>query len=398
MKSSLSTRSLSTFLILAAGTVLGLAGTDLVLPAVPTLPREIGGGIASAQMVIAAFVAGTACGLVLFGALGPRFGRQVTIVAALIAYSILSLAAAFSAHIGTLIGLRFLQGTAASAPAVFAPAILRALFDESGATRALGALGSVESLVPALAPAAGAWLIWLWGWQSPFFATSILTALLAVFTAFSATVLPGSAARFASGSYRALLGNRTFARYAFSQACVLGGLLLFVFGAPSVIVNSMHGTIRDFVWMQAVGIACFILATTVTGHLVGRIGAERMIWLGTLLSACSALVIAAYAIFGNNRPGALIFLMIPLNIGLGLRGPPGFLRAILSARGDDERAASLTILAVMAVAGGGTALLAPVLGRGLVPLASGCAIVQIIAVGLLIALPRLPHSRKQLVG
>ena len=31
------------FGILSAGTVLGLAGIDLVLPAVPTLPRHLGG-------------------------------------------------------------------------------------------------------------------------------------------------------------------------------------------------------------------------------------------------------------------------------------------------------------------------------------------------------------------
>lgn len=42
------------FLLVASGTVLGLAGTDLVLPAVPGLPREIGGGLAGAQLVIAA--------------------------------------------------------------------------------------------------------------------------------------------------------------------------------------------------------------------------------------------------------------------------------------------------------------------------------------------------------
>lgn len=52
------TRPLLVFSLLACGTALGLAGTDLVLPAVPVLPRELGGTIASAQLVIAAFTAG----------------------------------------------------------------------------------------------------------------------------------------------------------------------------------------------------------------------------------------------------------------------------------------------------------------------------------------------------
>ena len=50
------------FVLIAAGTTLGLAGTDLILPAVPSLPKALGGEIAIAQFVIAAFVAGTAIG------------------------------------------------------------------------------------------------------------------------------------------------------------------------------------------------------------------------------------------------------------------------------------------------------------------------------------------------
>ena len=46
------------FGLLVLGTVLGLAGTDLILPAVPALPETLGGTQAVAQLVLAAFVAG----------------------------------------------------------------------------------------------------------------------------------------------------------------------------------------------------------------------------------------------------------------------------------------------------------------------------------------------------
>jgi MFS transporter, DHA1 family, multidrug resistance protein len=173
-------RSRIAFFLVAAGTVLELAGTDLVLPAVPALPHELGGDLSSAQWVIAAFVAGVSLGLLIFGAVGPRFGRRRTMVAALLAYSSLSFASAFSTSMSVLIGFRFLQGVAASAPAVFAPAIIRALFDDAGATRALGLLGSIESLVPAFAPVVGAWLLWIVGWRGGFVLTAVLAALLAL--------------------------------------------------------------------------------------------------------------------------------------------------------------------------------------------------------------------------
>jgi MFS transporter, DHA1 family, multidrug resistance protein len=383
-------RSRIAFFLVAAGTVLELAGTDLVLPAVPALPHELGGDLSSAQWVIAAFVAGVSLGLLIFGAVGPRFGRRRTMVAALLAYSSLSFASAFSTSMSVLIGFRFLQGVAASAPAVFAPAIIRALFDDAGATRALGLLGSIESLVPAFAPVVGAWLLWIVGWRGGFVLTAVLAALLALGVGVAGGALPSGEGSISTGSYLGLARSPVFLRYALSHAFVLGGLLVFVFGAPAVIVRTMHGGIEIFIAMQIVGIGFFILAANLTGLLLKRFGSETMIVGGTLLAAGSALLILAYASVASVPPAALVFLTIPLNLGLGFRGPPGFLEAVKAGRGDDERAASLATLAITAVAAGGTAILAPFIQLGLPALALAAALLEVMAVAALALLPRSP--------
>jgi hypothetical protein len=88
----------------------------------------------------------------------------------------------------------------------------------------------------------------------------------------------------------------------------------------------------------------------------------------------------------------LIYLFFPMNIGLGLRGPPGFFQALRAGDGDDERAASLIILAVMAVSAVGTALIAPFITHGLLALAAISTISQVLAVIALAFLPRFrPH-------
>ena len=61
------------FALIASGTVLGIAGTDLVLPAVPSLPAALGGTAEQAQLVLAAYVLGTLTGLLTYGELGARY-------------------------------------------------------------------------------------------------------------------------------------------------------------------------------------------------------------------------------------------------------------------------------------------------------------------------------------
>ena len=68
------------FVLIASGTVLGIAGTDLVLPAVPSLPGQLGGSIEVAQLVLAAYAFGTLVGLLTFGELGARFDPRKLLI------------------------------------------------------------------------------------------------------------------------------------------------------------------------------------------------------------------------------------------------------------------------------------------------------------------------------
>ena len=66
---------------------------------------------------------------------------------------------------------------------------------------------------------------------------------LALFLAAAATlsgVVP-QVSRRKHGHYRRLFADPVFLRYALSQAFVLGGLLTFVFGMPSVFVHALDG-------------------------------------------------------------------------------------------------------------------------------------------------------------
>ncbi len=369
--------------LFVSGAVLSLAGIDLVLPAVPTLPDALGGGEGTAQLVIASYSFGIAAGLLVFGAAGPRFGRRRTLAAAMALLALSSWLCASAPNIETLITLRFFQGLTSSAVATFGPGAIRAMFSETGATKALGLLGSLESLAPALAPIVGLWLLSIGGWSLSFDVMAVIAALLCLAVLASGRAIPDAAATPPEGGYRRLLRSPVYLRYATTQALVLGGLLVLVFGAPAVIVRTMDGSVGDFIRMQVVGVSCFIVVTNLSGFLVHRFGAERIIWTGSTLAAVSAAGLLAFALSGLRDFWLLAALFAPMNAGLGLRGPPGFLRAIIAGAGDDDRAASLMILMILGASALGTAAFAPIVDLGLPALAAMSLAMQAAALGVL---------------
>jgi MFS family permease len=377
------------FTLIVASTLLGIAGTDLVLPAIPFLPDALGATHARAQYVLAAFALGAAVGLLSFGALGARWNQRRLLVASLLAYSGTSAIAAASTSVEFLVAMRFLQGFAGAAAAVFAPGMIRLLYGDQRAVSALGLLNSVEMLAPAFAPILGVWLLHLGGWPSSFIAIAVAALCLTAGVAMLGKNLPEPERPTRAGGYLRLLQDGTFMRYACSHALVLGALLVIVFAAPTVYVVSLGATLGDFIVMQIVGIAAFVVAANLSGRLVAKRGRETAIWRGTWVAAASAFTILVLALSGTATPLAVTLLFVPFNIGLGLRGPAGFHGAVVAARGDDARGAAIVVVAILAVAALGTAAVAPFIAAGLLPIALVSTALVIIGLGVLALLPSL---------
>ena len=373
------------FLQITCATILGFAATDLVLPAIPVLPQALGGTPAQAQYVLAVFVAGFAAGLLVFGELGARRAQRPLLAGGLALFAGCSMLAGTASSMEELIAWRAVQGFAVAAGPALAPGVIRAIFDERQAVRAFGLQGSIEAIVPAAGPMLGAWLLAHYPWHASF----LLLAVLALLVSGLALVMPRSAftatAARSRGGYGLLLRNRAFLCFGLSQAFTLGGLLVLVFGAPAVMVRALGGTLSDFILMQVLGVASFMIAANVTGALSARFGALRMISAGTLVSAAGCCALLAYAAADGRSPFVMALLFVPVNLGLGLRGPPGFYQAIAAAGGDDSRAAAMVALAILLTTAAGTALAAPWVATGLLPLsaiATGISVASVLTLRL----------------
>ena len=326
-------------------------------------------------------------GLLLFGELCARVDQRALLVGSLLVYGLVSALCCFSPSIRELILLRFVQGAAGSAGAVIAPGILRALYGDLRAVSALGLLGSVESLTPALAPIAGLWLLEIFGWKASFNVIAVLAFALAAVMWLARAHLPTAGAGRQMGSYGQLLGRWRFLRPALSQAFALGALLVFVFGAPTVITKTLGGTLHDFIVLQVSGIASFILAANSTGALSRRFGTTTMIMSGALLSALGATAMLAYAIVGEGNVTTVTCIFLLFNFGFGLRGPTGFHAALVASDGDDTRGAAIVTVAILLITAVGTAAVAPFITYGLVSIAAPAAVLSIAAALTLAVMP-----------
>lgn len=373
--------------LITVGSVCGLAATDLVLPAIPILPDVVSGSAESAQWVLAAFALGTGTGLLIFGELGTRFKLVNILSASLLAFAVLSFVAT---QVGSLVDMsivRYLQGVAASASAVYAPVLIRQLYDGPAAIAMMGRLGSIESMAPAVAPIIGAFLLNAFGWESSFYLIAVIAALLSL--AWFAT--PGFKDQFGrletvAGGYLDLLVNANFMRYALSQAGTLGAILVIVFSAPKVITSGMGGELSDFIIMQVSGITFFVIAANMTGVFTRWWGPERTIFIGSAMSALGCVAIWFMAFVDQQSIYLLWFFFIFVNLGLGIRGPVGFYHALLASGDNDSRGSALIILLVMLFAAGGTGAVAPFIENGLHPVALTAMIFAVSSVMLLILL------------
>lgn len=365
--------------LLVCSTVLGLAGTDLVLPAIPSLPAILHGTITQAQWVLASFTAGTGVGLLLFGELGTRVRTRPLLAAALLAYAATSAAAALAHSLTLLVLLRFLQGVVAACAAVVAPGIVRALFDRERALRAIGILGSIESLAPAIAPLIGVWLLSIGGWTASFWVTAMLAGGLALLVALTGSRFPDLPGNPAKTGYVQLLRSERFQRYALSQGLALASLLIFVFAMPTVFVVALGNEVREFIIMQVLGISCFIVAANLSSTLVKRFGTDTVIFWGGVIALVSSTAMFGYGALGGREPLVIWLLFMPMNMGYGFRGPAGFLAALEASDGDDGRAAALVVLYVMLATALGTALLSPFVAQDLWPAAAASVVASLIS-------------------
>lgn len=327
-------RSFPVALLLTALVAFGPVSTDLYLPSLPAMTRAFDTTVSMVQLTLSVFTAGFAVAMLVYGPLSDRFGRRPVLLGGTVLYVLATLVCLFAPSIEALLAGRFLQALGACAGPVLGRAVVRDVYTREEAARMLSYMASAMALAPAVAPLIGGFLHATFGWQSNFVVLTVFGVLITVAT--WALLRETNAhrdphalrpARLAY-NYITLVKSRAFMGHTFCVSLAFGGLFSFISGSSFVVIDvlGVDPELFGFAFMAVVG--GYITGAFGGGRLTGRIGIERMLFVGSAICAVAGTTGMVLAWSGIQTIPAVIGPIVLYFLGAALVMPNGTAGAI----------------------------------------------------------------------
>jgi DHA1 family bicyclomycin/chloramphenicol resistance-like MFS transporter len=300
-------RGWGTTAILIVMVAVGPLSTDLYLPALPAIARDLGATPAEAQLTIGLFIAGFAVMQLVCGPLADRYGRRPVLLVGLVVFALASVLCALATSIETLLAARFLQAVGASVGPVLGRAIVRDLYEPHDAGRILGTMASVMALAPLVAPFLGGWLTVAFGWHANFVALVVMAVLLflTVLWRLDETLRVPQLDALAPGrmlaNYVRLIREPHYLGFALCVAFAFGGLFSWISNSSFVVIEHFGVAPERFGVVFAIVVGGFVVGAYAGSRLTGRLGYHRTVQLGVVagLVLASLTAICGWTGFGG---------------------------------------------------------------------------------------------------
>ena len=310
--------------LLAGMSAIGPLTTDMYLPSLPDIARQLSASTAEVQLTISAYLLGFAVGQILYGPVSDRHGRKPVLLVAVGIYCAASLACALSTSIDMLIVARAFQALGGSGGIVLARAIVRDLYAGVRAGRELSLIGSVMALAPVLAPIIGGALQTGLGWRAVFFvlvAAGLSGAgivwLLLPETLETRAAEPVSLASMLQ-SYRVVARNPAYLAFLGLASTSYAGLFAWISGASFVLQNLYGLTPFDFGVAFALGSVGYMTGATLAARLVVRLGINGTLGIGGCAVSAGGLGMVVAVALGLTSAASLVLPVAVYLAGLGL--------------------------------------------------------------------------------
>jgi MFS transporter, DHA1 family, multidrug resistance protein len=377
--------------LLAGLSAVGPLTTDMYLPSLPDIARQLDASTAEVQFTISAYLIGFAVGQILYGPISDRHGRKPVLMGAIALYCVASLACAVSTSIELLIVARAFQALGGCGGIVLTRAIVRDIYSGAHAGRELSLIGSVMALAPVIAPILGGLVQTGFGWRATFL---VLVVAGLAGSAIVWTLLPETLNMRAAEpvslpsmlrSYRIVARSRAYHAYLAITAASYAGLFAWISGSAFVLQDLYGLAPFDFGVAFALGSVGYMTGSAIAARLVVRLGLDGVLGLGGCACAAGGLAMTAAVALGLTSSMSLVLPMAIYLAGLGMVLPQGIAGAMTPFPERAGAASSLFgFVQQTAAAICGTAV-GCFLGQSAWPLAAGVASMGVATLGLWLA-------------
>lgn len=271
--------------------------TDLYLPAMPAMGRDLGADTGMIELTVSGYLIGFSLAQLIWGPLSDRYGRRIPVALGLVLFIIGSGGCALANDATSLIGWRLVQAIGACASVALSRAMVRDLFEGDRAAQMMSTLITIMAIAPLLGPIVGGQIEAVANWRAIFWVLVVIgiVAFLALMTI--PETLPRDrrsqeALGLALRRYIELIGNRRLLAYIGVGGFFYGGMFAYIAGTPFAYIDYYEVPSQLYGFLFGAGILGIMATNTINARLVRRFGTNRMILGGAVSAATWAFVTA----------------------------------------------------------------------------------------------------------
>lgn len=309
-----------TFILILSGLMAFTSlSTDIYLPAMPTMAKDLHGNV---ELTITGFLIGFTIAQLIWGPISDHMGRRKPLFIGMVLFIIGSAGCALSTSITQIVFWRVFQALGACTGPMLARAMIRDLFARTRAAQMLSTLVLVMAIAPIAGPLIGGQIIRLSTWHSIFWLLVVIGALMFISLNWLPETLPEDKRVKASlagafRNYRSLLTNGRFMRYTLSLTFYYVSAYAFITGSPFVYISYYHVDPQHYGWLFALNIIGVMAMSVVNRRLVQRHALEQLLKYATMLAALAAV---ALALLVKLESGGIVAIIVSIFLLFSMNG------------------------------------------------------------------------------
>lgn len=313
------TASLSFVIILSALMAFTSLSTDIYLPAMPIMAKDLHG---DAELTITGFLIGFCIAQLIWGPLSDHFGRRKPLFIGMALFIIGSVGCALSQEISQIVFWRVFQALGACTGPMLARAMIRDLFSRTRAAQMLSTLMIIMAIAPIAGPLLGGQMIKITSWHAIFWLLGTIGIVMLISLFWLPETLPEDRRVKASlpgafRNYRTLLSNTQFMRFTLCLMFYYVAAYAFITGSPFVYITYFGVEPQHYGWLFALNIVGLMGMSMVNRRLVQRYSLEALLKVATLAAACAALFLALVT---RLEIGGLILIVAAIFVFFSMNG------------------------------------------------------------------------------